>query len=101
MPCCWTSAGSCSATAVSWCAAACWRGVPGSEAYVQRVDFAGPGDELWQAMLRDEVTERAYWAQRAAEIGTVLGHEGWRTLDLITLLYDSRSRSTSTRSSSS
>lgn len=64
------------------------QGRPELEAYVQRVDFAGPGDELWQAMLRDDVTERAYWAQRAAEIGTVLGHEGWTTLDLITLLYD-------------
>jgi putative hydrolase of the HAD superfamily len=39
-------------------------------------------------MLRHEVTERAYWAQRAAEIGAVLGHEGWTTFDLITLLYD-------------
>jgi putative hydrolase of the HAD superfamily len=63
-------------------------GRPELAAYVEDVDFAGDSDELWQAMLRHEVTERAYWAQRAAEIGTVLGHDGWTTLDLITLLYD-------------
>jgi putative hydrolase of the HAD superfamily len=61
---------------------------PELAAYVRETDFAGEGDELWQAMLREEVTERGYWAQRAAEIGRVLGHEGWTTLDLITLLYD-------------
>ena len=30
-----------------------------------RTDFAGPGDELWQSMLRHEITERDFWAQRA------------------------------------
>jgi putative hydrolase of the HAD superfamily len=63
-------------------------GRPELEAFVEEVDFAGARDELWQAMLRHEVTERAYWARRAAEIGSVLGHESWTTLDLITLLYD-------------
>jgi putative hydrolase of the HAD superfamily len=63
-------------------------GRPELESYVEATDFAGAGDELWQAMLRHEVSERDYWAQRAAEIGTVLGREGWTTLDLITLLYD-------------
>jgi putative hydrolase of the HAD superfamily len=63
-------------------------GRPELEAYVREVDFAGAGDELWQAMLRHEVTERAYWAQRAVEIGAVLGHEEWTSFDLITLLYD-------------
>jgi putative hydrolase of the HAD superfamily len=61
---------------------------PELAAYVRETDFAGDRDELWQAMLREEVTERGYWAQRAAEIGRVLGHEGWTTYDLITLLYD-------------
>jgi len=61
---------------------------PALAAYVESVDFAGPGDELWQQMLRLEVAERAYWARRAAEIGAVLGHDGWTTLDLITFLYD-------------
>jgi putative hydrolase of the HAD superfamily len=61
---------------------------PELAAYVRETDFAGDRDELWQAMLREEVTERGYWAQRAAEIGRVLGHEGWTTYDMITLLYD-------------
>jgi putative hydrolase of the HAD superfamily len=60
---------------------------PAVAAYVAEVDFAGPGDELWQQMLRHEVTERAYWTQRAAEIGGVLGHEGWTTFDLVEFLY--------------
>ena len=61
--------------------------VPAVREYVERTDFAGPGDELWQSMLRHEVTERAYWAQRAGELGRVLGHEGWQTFDLIQWLY--------------
>jgi putative hydrolase of the HAD superfamily len=61
---------------------------PELAAYVRATDFAGASDELWQAMLRHELTERAYWAKRAAEVGEVLGHEGWTTLDLIGLLYD-------------
>lgn len=60
---------------------------PALAAYVAETDFAGPGDELWQRMLREEVTERDYWAQRAAEIGAVLGHDGWTTFDLIEFLY--------------
>jgi len=35
-------------------------------------------DELWQRMLRREVTDRAYWAQWAAEVGAALG-ETWDT----------------------
>lgn len=48
--------------------------------------IAGPGDELWQQMLRHEVTERAYWAQRAAELGDAMGAE-WDTRAMITALY--------------
>ena len=59
--------------------------------YVTRVSgvtgIAGAGDELWQQMLRHEVTERAYWAQRAAEIGAELG-QSWDTRAMITALYD-------------
>jgi putative hydrolase of the HAD superfamily len=65
---------------------------PAVAAYVEDVDFAGPRDELWQAMLRHEVAERAYWAQRAEEIGRVLGHEGWETFNLIEWLYDDPER---------
>lgn len=61
---------------------------PGVADYVERLDFAGPGDELWQRMLRHEVSERAYWAQRAGEIGQLFGHADWSTYDLITWLYD-------------
>jgi putative hydrolase of the HAD superfamily len=60
---------------------------PALRDFVAEVDFAGAGDELWQAMLRQELTERDYWAQRATEIGALLGHEGWTTFDLIELLY--------------
>jgi len=34
-------------------------------------------DALWQAMQRDEITEREYWARRAAELGTAVGEPGW------------------------
>jgi putative hydrolase of the HAD superfamily len=54
---------------------------------VARLDLAGPGDDLWQSMLRLEVTERAYWAQRAELIGDALGERSWVTTDLIRWLY--------------
>lgn len=63
-------------------------GEPAVTAYVEAVDFAGPGDELWHRMLRHELTERAFWAQRAAEIGAVLGRDGWTTRQLINWLYE-------------
>jgi len=63
-------------------------GAPAVTAYAEALDFAGPRDQLWHRMLRHEVTERAYWAQRAAEIGSVLGHDGWTTRDLVTWLYE-------------
>jgi putative hydrolase of the HAD superfamily len=44
-------------------------------------------DELWQAMLRRELSERDYWAQRAAELGAALG-ETWDTRDMIGRLYE-------------
>lgn len=44
-------------------------------------------DELWQAMLRRELSERDYWAQRAAELGAALG-ETWNTRDMIGRLYE-------------
>jgi putative hydrolase of the HAD superfamily len=34
-------------------------------------------DALWQAMQRDEFTERDYWARRAAELGAAVGEPGW------------------------
>jgi len=55
--------------------------------YVAEEDVAGPTDAHWQAMLRHEVTERQYWADRARDLGSVLGHESWTTRDLVTWLY--------------
>lgn len=49
--------------------------------------IASPGDELWQQMLRREVTERAYWAQRAGEMGAALG-ESWDTRRMVNHLYE-------------
>lgn len=41
-------------------------------------------DALWQSMQRDEITERDYWARRAAEVGELVGESGW---DVMTLLH--------------
>jgi putative hydrolase of the HAD superfamily len=40
-------------------------------------------DPLWQAMQRDEITEREYWATRARELGEAIGESGW---DMNTML---------------
>ena len=40
-------------------------------------------DPLWQAMQRDEITERDYWATRARELGEAIGESGW---DMKTML---------------
>jgi putative hydrolase of the HAD superfamily len=64
---------------------------PRLQPYVARVAGAGgiggPADALWQQMLRHEVTERAYWDQRAGELGAELG-QTWDTRSMITALYD-------------
>jgi len=44
-------------------------------------------DDLWQAMLRHEVSERDYWAARAGTIGSELGHPEWSTRELMAWLY--------------
>lgn len=44
-------------------------------------------DELWQRLLSRQVSEREYWAQRAAEFGAAVG-ETWDTQALINRLYD-------------
>lgn len=48
--------------------------------------IAGPGDELWHRMLASEVTERAYWATRSAQITQALGTPG-DTRALMDVLY--------------
>jgi putative hydrolase of the HAD superfamily len=47
-----------------------------------RGPFDPDGDELWRDMLADRISERDYWARRAAETGRLLG-ESWSMLDLI------------------
>lgn len=40
-------------------------------------------DELWRAMLREELSERDYWARRAAELGAAVGEPGWDVLTMM------------------
>ena len=49
--------------------------------------LASEQDELWQQMLRRQVTEREYWAQRAAEFGVAVG-ETWDTRAMMHRLYE-------------
>lgn len=42
-----------------------------------RGPIAPETDPLWQAMQRGELTERDYWARRAAELGAAVGEQGW------------------------
>jgi putative hydrolase of the HAD superfamily len=44
-------------------------------------------DSLWQSMLRQEISERDYWAQRARQVGEALGESGW---DMATLIRRTR-----------
>ena len=52
------------------------------------LDWMGPidpsTDALWRAMQNDEITERDYWARRAAELGEHVGEPGW---DVLTMLH--------------
>ena len=43
-------------------------------------------DPLWQAMQRDEITEREYWTTRARELGTSVGEPDWDVLRMLTRL---------------
>ena len=49
--------------------------------------IASDRDEMWQRMLRREVTERDYWAQRAAELGAAVG-QTWDTRALMDRFYE-------------
>ncbi|HLS56343.1 MAG TPA: HAD-IA family hydrolase [Zeimonas sp.] len=55
-------------------------GLPGGS-----LDWCGPvdpsTDPLWQTMMQGKISERDYWALRAAEVGRMLGHEDWTPLD--------------------
>ena len=43
-------------------------------------------DPLWQAMQRDEISERDYWARRARELGAAAGQPHWDMLAMLTRL---------------
>lgn len=44
-----------------------------------RGPFDPAADPLWQAMQRDEISERDYWLRRASEVGALLG-ESWTSM---------------------
>jgi putative hydrolase of the HAD superfamily len=60
---------------------------PAMQPVIDKVGGIGSDtDELWQQMIRQEITERDYWAQRAAELGATVG-ETWVTRDLMDRFY--------------
>jgi putative hydrolase of the HAD superfamily len=56
-------------------------------AEIDRLGVATERDALWQSMLAHDVTERAYWAQRSADLGAAVG-EQWDTRAMINRIYD-------------
>ena len=61
---------------------------PGMRPVLERIGgIASDRDELWQQMLRRQVTERQYWTQRAAEFGAAVG-ETWDTRAMMHRLYE-------------
>ncbi|MHA6793665.1 HAD family hydrolase [Pseudonocardia bannensis] len=60
---------------------------PAVRSVVARRGPLGPEpDELWDAMLREEITEREYWARRSDEIGAALGRD-WTIQEFMHTLY--------------
>ncbi len=49
------------------------------------LDWLGPvdpaTDPVWREMAGGRISEREYWAIRAAEVGRMLGHAAWTPLD--------------------
>ena len=61
---------------------------PAMKPVLERIGgVAGDRDELWQRMLRRQLTERDYWAQRAAEFGAAVG-EPWDTRAMMRRFYE-------------
>lgn len=61
---------------------------PAQRAVVDRVGGLGSAtDTLWQQMLAGTVSERSYWATRAAELGAAVGQD-WQARDLMTRMFD-------------
>lgn len=59
-------------------------GLP-SGALTWRGPFDPASDPLWQAMQRDEISEREYWDRRAKEVGQLVGQE-WTVQDYTRLI---------------
>ena len=61
---------------------------PAMKPVLERIGgVAGDRDELWQQVLRHQIGEREYWAQRAAELGAAVG-ETWDTRALMDRFYE-------------
>jgi len=61
---------------------------PAARSVAERCGPLGPQpDPLWDAMLRGEITERAYWQARSAEVGAALGRPDWPITAFMHLLY--------------
>lgn len=45
-------------------------------------------DELWQRLLRDEISERDYWHRRAADVGRAAHKNGWTLRDYMQVCFD-------------
>jgi putative hydrolase of the HAD superfamily len=61
---------------------------PAMQLVLDRIGGVGSdGDELWQQMLARQVSERQYWAQRAAELGAAVG-QTWDTRAMMRRFYE-------------
>jgi putative hydrolase of the HAD superfamily len=61
---------------------------PAMRPVIERIGgIASDRDELWQRMLRRQVTERDYWTQRAAELGAAVG-QTWDARALMDRFYE-------------
>ncbi len=58
--------------------------LPGSLTWLGPI--APETDPLWQAMQRDELTEREYWGRRASELAHAAGESDWDVLAMLTRL---------------
>ncbi|AEA24716.1 HAD-IA family hydrolase [Pseudonocardia benzenivorans] len=62
---------------------------PAVRAVAARRGPLGPEpDPDWDRMLRGELSEREYWALRAAEVGRALGRAGWPVSEFMAELFE-------------
>lgn len=61
---------------------------PATRDVVARRGPLGPEtDDLWDKMIRSEITEREYWQYRSDEVGAALGRPGWPIQEFMHTLY--------------